>query len=142
LNPLRSQRCSCFDLYIQQVIKSRAEVKDARTVDGWIKGNAPYRDAEERLRLAFQVVRTLSDHDSPRIVQAWLAAVNPELGDRILLCEGDLSVGPEVVAAARAFIARGLPSMLESKRPPRHAPRRITLLASRGRAPAPHYTSF
>lgn len=88
-----------------------AGVKDVRTVDGWIKGSAPYRDAEERLRLAFQVVRTLSDHDSPRIVQAWLAGVNPELGDRIplrLLREGDLSVvGPEVMAAARAFIAGG-----------------------------------
>ena len=88
-----------------------AGVKDVRTVDGWIKGNAPYGDSEERLRLAFQVVRTLSDHDSPRIVQAWLAGVNPELGDRIplrLLREGDLSVvGPEVMAAARAFIAGG-----------------------------------
>ena len=88
-----------------------AGVKDVRTVDGWIKGNSAYGDAEERLRLAFQVVRTLSDHDSPRIIQAWLAGVNPELGDRVplrLLREGDLNVvGPEVMAAARAFIAGG-----------------------------------
>lgn len=88
-----------------------AGVKDVRTVDGWIKGNSSYGDAEERLRMAFQVVRMLSDHDSPRIVQAWLAGVNPELGDRIplrLLREGDLNVvGPEVMAAARAFIAGG-----------------------------------
>ena len=88
-----------------------AGVKDVRTVEGWIKGNSPYGDAEERLRLAFQVVRTLIDHDSPRIVQAWLTGVNPELGDRIplrLLREGDLNiVGPEVMAAARAFIAGG-----------------------------------
>jgi hypothetical protein len=88
-----------------------AGVKDVRTVDGWIKGNAPYGDAEDRLRMAFQVVRTLIDHDPPRIVQAWLAGVNPELGDRIpvrLLREGDLNVvGPEVMAAARAFIAGG-----------------------------------
>ncbi len=88
-----------------------AGVKDVRTVDGWIKGNSPYGDSEERLRLAFQVVRTLIDHDSPRIVQAWLTGVNPELGDRIplrLLREGDLNVvGPEVMAAARAFIAGG-----------------------------------
>ena len=59
----------------------------------------------------FQVVRTLIDHDPPRIVQAWLTGVNPELGDRIplrLLREGDLNiVGPEVMAAARAFIAGG-----------------------------------
>lgn len=86
-------------------------VKDVRTVDGWMQGKAPYGDAEERLRLAFQVVRTLIDHDPPRIVQAWLTGVNPELGDRIplrLLREGDLNiVGPEVMAAARAFIAGG-----------------------------------
>lgn len=86
-------------------------VKDVRTVDGWIQGKAPYGDAEERLRLAFQVVRTLVDHDPPRIVQAWLTGVNPELGDRIplrLLREGDLNiVGSEVMAAARAFIAGG-----------------------------------
>ncbi len=86
-------------------------VKDIRTVEGWMKGNTPYGDAEPRLRLAFQVVRTLIDHDSPRIVQAWLTGVNPELGDRIplrLMREGDLNVvGPEVMAAARAFIAGG-----------------------------------
>ncbi len=88
-----------------------AGVKDVRTVDGWIHGNSSYRDVEPRLRLTFQVVRTLADYDSPRIVQAWLTGVNPELGDRVpirLLREGDLNViGPEVMAAVRAFIAGG-----------------------------------
>jgi hypothetical protein len=88
-----------------------AGVKDVRTVDGWIRGSAAYGEAEARLRLTFQVVRTLSDHDSARIVQAWLTGVNPELGDRIplrLLREGDLNiVGPEVMAAVRAFMAGG-----------------------------------
>ena len=88
-----------------------AGVKDVRTVDGWRKGNSPYGEAEDRLRLTFQVVRTLGEHDSQRIVQAWLTGVNPELGDRIplrLLREGDLNiVGPEVMAAVRAFIAGG-----------------------------------
>jgi hypothetical protein len=88
-----------------------AGAKDVRTVDGWINGNASYRDADPRLRLTFQVVRTLTDHDSQRIVQAWLTGVNPELGDRVplrLLREGDLNVvGSEVLAAARAFIAGG-----------------------------------
>ena len=88
-----------------------AGVKDVRTVDGWIHGNSSYRDVEPRVRLTFQVVRTLSDHDSQRIVQAWLTGVNPELGDRVplrLLREGDLNViSPEVMAAVRAFIAGG-----------------------------------
>jgi len=88
-----------------------AGAKDVRTVDGWVNGNTSYRDVEPRLRLTFQVVRTLSDYDSPKIVQAWLTGVNPELGDRVplrLLREGDLNViGPEVMAASRAFIAGG-----------------------------------
>jgi hypothetical protein len=76
-----------------------------------MKGNEAYGDVESRLRFAFQVVRTLSEHDSPQVVQAWLTGVNPELGDRVpvrLLREGDLNIiGPEVLGAVRAFIAGG-----------------------------------
>lgn len=64
---------------------------------------------EERLRLTYQAVRTLSEHDSPIIVRAWLTGVNPELGDRVplrVLRDGELStVAPEILGAARAFIA-------------------------------------
>jgi hypothetical protein len=88
-----------------------AGVKDTRTVDGWTTGVKPYGDVEPRLRFAFQLVRTLSDHDSPRVVQAWLTGLNPELGDRVplrLLRDGKLeTVGPELLGAARAFIAGG-----------------------------------
>jgi hypothetical protein len=88
-----------------------ANVKDPRAVDRWIKGNEAYGDVESRLRFAFQVVRTLNQLDSPRVVQAWLTGVNPELGDRVpvrLLREGDLNIiGPEVLGAVRAFIAGG-----------------------------------
>ena len=86
-----------------------AGVKDVRALDRWISGTEPYGDVEERLRFTYQVVRTLSQHDSPRIVQAWLMGVNPELGDRVplrVLRDGDLStVAPEILGAARAFIA-------------------------------------
>jgi len=88
-----------------------ASVKDVRAVDRWMKGNEAYGDVESRLRFAFQVVRTLSEHDSPQVVQAWLTGVNPELGDRVpvrLLREGDLNIiGPEVLGAVRVFIAGG-----------------------------------
>lgn len=88
-----------------------AGVKDVRALDRWMNGAQPYGDAASRLRLAFQVVRTLAEHDPPRIVQAWLTGVNPVLGDRVplrLLREGAIDVvGPEVMAAARAFIAGG-----------------------------------
>jgi hypothetical protein len=88
-----------------------ANVKDTRAVDRWMEGSEPYRDVEPRLRFAYQVVRTLAEHDSPRVVQAWLTGVNPELEDRVpirLLREGDLDkVAPEILGAARAFIAGG-----------------------------------
>jgi hypothetical protein len=86
-----------------------ADVKDVRALDRWINGTEPYGDVEERLRFTYQVVRTLSQHDSPRIVQAWLTGVNPELGDRVplrVLRDGELgTVAPEILGAARAFIA-------------------------------------
>ena len=88
-----------------------AGVKDVRALDRWIEGGQSYGDAEQRLRLTFRVVRTLLDYDSAKVVQAWLMGMNPELGDRVplrLLREGDLNiVGPEVLTAARAFIAGG-----------------------------------
>src|SRR6266481_651890 len=59
-----------------------AGVKDVRALDRWLQGGEPYGDVEKRLRFAFRVVRTLQDHHSPRVVQAWLMGVNPELGDR------------------------------------------------------------
>lgn len=86
-------------------------VKDVRAVERWTEGAEPYGEAEQRLRFAFQVVGALRDHDSPRVIQAWLTGINPELGDRTpirLLREGDLDiVAPEVLGAARAFIAGG-----------------------------------
>ncbi len=86
-------------------------VKDVRALDRWLAGAEPYGDAKERLRLAFQVVTTLSEHDRPRVVQAWLTGVNPELGDRVplrLLREGDINkVAGEISSAVRAFIAGG-----------------------------------
>ncbi len=88
-----------------------AGVKDVRALDRWMSGAQPYGEAESRLRLAFQIVRTLAKNDPPRIVQAWLMGVNPVLGDRVplrLLRDGDIDiVGPEVMAAARAFLAGG-----------------------------------
>lgn len=84
-------------------------VKDVRAVDRWIAGSEIYGNAEQRLRFAFQVVWTLREHDSPKVVQAWLTGVNPELGDRVplrLLRENDIhAVAPAVLSAARAFLA-------------------------------------
>jgi hypothetical protein len=83
-------------------------VKDARAVDRWIAGGEIYGDAENRLRFAFQVVRTMSEHDSPAIAQACLTGVNPELGDRVplrLMRENEIDeVAPAILSAARAYL--------------------------------------
>jgi hypothetical protein len=88
-----------------------AGVKDVRALDRWMDGAEPYGEVVPRLRLTLQVVLTLQEYDPAAIAQAWLMGVNPELGDRVplrLLREGDLAlVAPEVLAAARAFIAGG-----------------------------------
>jgi len=83
-------------------------VKDARAVDRWIAGGEIYGDAESRLRFAFQVARTLSEHDSPAVVRTWLTGVNPELGDRVplrLMRENEIDeVAPAILIAVRAFL--------------------------------------
>jgi hypothetical protein len=88
-----------------------AGVKDVRSVDRWIGGGQFYGDAEERLRFGYQVVRMLSDFDKPSVVQAWLMGINPELGDRApikLIREYPIAeIAPQVLGAARAFVAGG-----------------------------------
>jgi hypothetical protein len=62
-----------------------------------------------RLRFAFQVARTLSEHESPTVVQAWLTGVNPELGDRVpirLIRESEIdAVAPAILCATRAYLS-------------------------------------
>ena len=86
-----------------------AGIEDTAVLDQWINGTEPYGEVEERLRFTYQVARTLSQRDSPRIGQAWLTGVNPELDDRVplrVLREEDLStVAAAILGAARAFIA-------------------------------------
>lgn len=88
-----------------------AGVKDVRALDRWMEGAAPYKNAEDRLRFAYRVVKTLEKHDHATVVQAWLTGLNPELNDRVpirLLREADLEkVGPEILGAVRAFVAGG-----------------------------------
>ena len=86
-----------------------ASVKDTRAIERWMAGSEPYKGAEERLRLAYRLAKMIGDHDGPRVVQAWLTGLNPELKDRApirLLREEEIeTVGPEILGAARAFLA-------------------------------------
>jgi hypothetical protein len=72
-------------------------------------GSEAYKGVDERLRLAYRLAKMISDHEGPRVVQAWFTGLNPELGDRVparLLREEDVEIiGPEILGAARAFLA-------------------------------------
>jgi hypothetical protein len=86
-------------------------VRDVRAVDRWMEGREMYGDGEQRLRFAFQLVKMLAEKEEPRVIQAWLMGLNPELGDRVpirLMRENDLEkVAPEIMGAARAFLIGG-----------------------------------
>ena len=82
--------------------------KSCRALD---RGSEPYKGVEERLRFAYRLAKMISDHEGPRVVQAWFTGLNPELNDRVpvrLLREENVeAVGPEILGAARAFLAGG-----------------------------------
>lgn len=88
-----------------------ASVKDVRAVDRWMTGSEAYKGVEERLRLAFRLAKMIGDQEGSRVVQAWFTGLNPELNDRVpirLLREESIeTAGPELLGAARAFLAGG-----------------------------------
>ena len=88
-----------------------ASVKTVRSVEQWMTGAESYKGSDIRLRTAYQVAKLLNSREKPQVVQSWFMGLNPELDDRAaatLLREGKIEiVGPEVLRAARAFIAGG-----------------------------------
>ena len=89
-----------------------AGVRETRTVREWTEG-APVKgaDIEPRLRAAFHVASFIAEHDPASVVQAWFQGLNPQLDDRSpaqLLRDEELKeAGPQVLAAARAFVVGG-----------------------------------
>ena len=87
-------------------------VKETRAVHQWAGGTRkPSAEVQRRLRVALQAAAPIAAADSAAVAQAWFQGLNPQLDDRSplrLLREGDLDeVGPEVIGAARAFLAGG-----------------------------------
>jgi hypothetical protein len=87
-------------------------VKETRAVNEWAEGVREPSDAvQRRLRLAFQVADAIAEADGPEVARAWFQGLNPQLDDRSparLLREGEIDeVGPEVIAAERAFLVGG-----------------------------------
>lgn len=101
------------DLLTPRLVAYIGGVRETRAVHQWADGAREARssEVEDRLRCALQVALLLSEHDAPRVVQAWFQGLNPHLEDRSparLLRDGDLDeVGPLVLAAARAFLVGG-----------------------------------
>lgn len=89
-----------------------ASVRETRAVNQWCEGTRDTDAAtERRLRDSFVIARMLAQVDPPSVVQAWFQGLNPLLDDRSparLLREGEPEdAGPQVMAAARMFLATG-----------------------------------
>jgi hypothetical protein len=87
-------------------------VKETRAVNEWAAGiRSPSELTQRRLRLALQIAQTVADVDGPDVTRAWFQGLNPQLNDQSparLLREGDIDeVGPEIIAAERAFLVGG-----------------------------------
>jgi hypothetical protein len=85
---------------------------ETRSVHQWAEGKRIPRDpVPARIRLALRVAALITTYDGHHVAQAWFQGLNPQLDDRSpakLLREGKVEeVGPEIIAAARAFVVGG-----------------------------------
>jgi hypothetical protein len=103
---------SLRELLGPRLVAYLGSVRETRAVHQWADGvRAPADAVQLRLRVALQVASMLAEVEGPRIAQAWMQGLNPQLEDRSparLLREGELQeVGPAVIGAARAFLVGG-----------------------------------
>jgi hypothetical protein len=102
-----------IDILGAKLVAYLAGVHEARAVQQYAADSRSPRApaTERRLRLALRVAKLISSRDSKEIAQAWFMGLNPQLNDRSparLLREGEVDeVGPEIIAAARAFVVGG-----------------------------------
>ncbi|MEP6651416.1 MAG: hypothetical protein ABJA74_16115 [Lapillicoccus sp.] len=88
------------------------EVKETRAVAQWAAGDrSPSNAIVTRLRTAYHAAALLREKDTAGVVQAWFQGLNPQLDDvapaRALREQKLATIGPAVIAAARAFAAEG-----------------------------------
>lgn len=100
------------DLLGATLVAYLGEVKETRAVAQWAAGDrTPSNTVVTRLRTAYHAAALLREKDTAGVVQAWFQGLNPQLGDVAparALREQDLAtIGPAVIAAARAFAAEG-----------------------------------
>lgn len=87
-------------------------VTETRAVREWAEGKREPGDAvKQRFRITLQVALMLEESDGREVTQAWFQGLNPQLDDwspARLLREGEVEeTGPQVLAAARAFLVGG-----------------------------------
>jgi hypothetical protein len=82
--------------------------KGARTVQRWISGeHSPTTVDEKRLRDSYHVYLLLSTVEGDHTIRAWFMGMNPQLQDESPVEALASDKAPEVMAAARAFVAGG-----------------------------------
>lgn len=95
-----------------RLVAYMAGVGETRAVREWAEGSREPRDPiPSRLRLAYRVAHLISEHDSAEVARAWFQGLNPQLDDqspaRLIREQPIDEVGPDIVAAARAFVVGG-----------------------------------
>lgn len=118
----------------QRLVAHMTDTKDYRQAGRWAAGeHAPRSRAEAKLRAALQVFKFLQEAESPHVIRAWFAGMNPHLDDRPpvdVLRDGELR---DVMAAARAFRSGGLTNQQRAIRPTTSGGSHVVTLRS-GRA--------
>jgi len=92
------------ELFGPQLVAYLGSVRETRAVHQWAEGaREPSAAVQQRLRVALQVAAMLAEGESPRIAQAWMQGLNPQLDDRSpvrLLRDGD---DPDLVSVFARF---------------------------------------
>lgn len=101
------------DILGARLVAYIAGVQEARAVREWASGERDFKrpETEMRLRHALHIAKFIADSETHHAAQSWFQGLNPQLDDRSparLLREGDVDeIGPDIAAAARAFIIGG-----------------------------------
>jgi hypothetical protein len=92
----------------QRLVAHLAGVTDPKAVGRWARGERePRAEADQRLRLAYQVFHLLQSRESQHTVRAWFVGLNPQLDDEApaeAIRAGRLR---DVWAAAKSYVSGG-----------------------------------
>lgn len=95
------------EVFSQKLTAAIVGIDGHKAVGEWARGERkPHPDTEDRLRLAFRIVKLLERVESPQAIRAWFMGSHPDLNDQSpALTLADDQV--RVLRAARQFLAGG-----------------------------------